>query len=299
MRARARRRSPSSPSPAVSMVRSKIWPRARGRCGRWRAGDAQGFPGRRLPGARSAQRRRRWRAGHPAHVAARRTRSAHRHGAGAWTCSCCSKPSTSPTSSWRTALVDARRAARDLLLVGVNSRDLVTLKVVPGRLDALAACAAARRETRRRERRGHGGRCRARGAPRLRPRAGGQRAHVGAGSGGAGQRHAGRRARSQKHMTGSRRSQFIKICGMTTPAAVAAALACEVDAIGFVFAPSVRQVTPAAPVSWRRRPPQAGLRRGDASSDARPGRPKSCAISSPTSCRPTSTISRPWTCRKP
>ena len=38
---------------------------------------------------------------------------------------------------------------------------------------------------------------------------------------------------------------FIKICGMTTPAAVEAALACEVHAIGFVFAPSVRRVTTA------------------------------------------------------
>jgi indole-3-glycerol phosphate synthase len=37
------------------------------------------------------------------------------------------------------ALVDSRRAHRDLLLVGVNSRDLATLKVVPGRLDALAS----------------------------------------------------------------------------------------------------------------------------------------------------------------
>jgi indole-3-glycerol phosphate synthase len=36
------------------------------------------------------------------------------------------------------ALVDARAAQRDLLLVGVNSRDLITLEVVPGRLDALA-----------------------------------------------------------------------------------------------------------------------------------------------------------------
>ncbi|HEX6636683.1 MAG TPA: indole-3-glycerol-phosphate synthase [Steroidobacteraceae bacterium] len=36
------------------------------------------------------------------------------------------------------ALVEARRAHRSQLLVGVNSRDLVTLKVVPGRLDALA-----------------------------------------------------------------------------------------------------------------------------------------------------------------
>jgi indole-3-glycerol phosphate synthase len=37
------------------------------------------------------------------------------------------------------ALVAARRGHRHLLLVGVNSRDLVTLKVVPGRLDILAA----------------------------------------------------------------------------------------------------------------------------------------------------------------
>ena len=35
------------------------------------------------------------------------------------------------------ALVESRRERRELLLVGVNSRDLVTLKVVPGRLDAL------------------------------------------------------------------------------------------------------------------------------------------------------------------
>jgi indole-3-glycerol phosphate synthase len=45
------------------------------------------------------------------------------------------------------ALVDARRAHRELLLVGVNSRDLTTLKVVPGRLDALAS--ALPREVRR------------------------------------------------------------------------------------------------------------------------------------------------------
>jgi phosphoribosylanthranilate isomerase len=37
---------------------------------------------------------------------------------------------------------------------------------------------------------------------------------------------------------------WIKICGMTTPDAVAAALEARVDAIGFVFAESARQVTP-------------------------------------------------------
>jgi len=37
------------------------------------------------------------------------------------------------------ALIDARRAHRNLLMTGVNSRDLVTLKVVPGRLDSLAS----------------------------------------------------------------------------------------------------------------------------------------------------------------
>lgn len=36
---------------------------------------------------------------------------------------------------------------------------------------------------------------------------------------------------------------FIKICGMTTPIAVSTAMSCEVDAIGFVFAASVRQVS--------------------------------------------------------
>ena len=45
------------------------------------------------------------------------------------------------------------------------------------------------------------------------------------------------------------RRQWIKICGMTTPEAIEACLAAEVDAIGFVFAESVRRVTPAKAVS--------------------------------------------------
>jgi phosphoribosylanthranilate isomerase len=43
--------------------------------------------------------------------------------------------------------------------------------------------------------------------------------------------------------------RWIKICGMTTPEAVEASLAAEVAAIGFVFAESVRQVTPAKAAS--------------------------------------------------
>jgi phosphoribosylanthranilate isomerase len=39
-------------------------------------------------------------------------------------------------------------------------------------------------------------------------------------------------------------SGWIKICGMTTAAGVAAAVEAGADAIGFVFAPSVRRVTP-------------------------------------------------------
>jgi phosphoribosylanthranilate isomerase len=39
-------------------------------------------------------------------------------------------------------------------------------------------------------------------------------------------------------------SLWIKICGMTTPEGVTAALAARADAIGFVFAESPRQITP-------------------------------------------------------
>lgn len=40
------------------------------------------------------------------------------------------------------------------------------------------------------------------------------------------------------------RAVFIKICGMTSESAIVAAVECGVDAIGFVFAPSPRQLTP-------------------------------------------------------
>ena len=45
---------------------------------------------------------------------------------------------------------------------------------------------------------------------------------------------------------------WIKICGMTTAAAVSAAIEAGVDAIGFVFAQSVRQLTPRAAAALAR-----------------------------------------------
>jgi phosphoribosylanthranilate isomerase len=54
---------------------------------------------------------------------------------------------------------------------------------------------------------------------------------------------------------------WIKICGMTTPEAVSAALEARVDAIGFVFAPSLRRLTPQA-----------------ASALARPARGRICCV---------------------
>ena len=86
---------------------------------------------------------------------------------------------------------------------------------------------------------------------------------------------------------------FIKVCGMTTAEAVQAALDARVDAIGFVFAESKRQVTPerrrelAKPARGR-----VALRRRDAASRRRPRSTRSSKSSSPTCCRPTPRISR-------
>lgn len=47
-------------------------------------------------------------------------------------------------------------------------------------------------------------------------------------------------------MSSGKQPLWIKICGLTDEAAVAAALAAGVDAIGFVFSPSPRQIRPDA-----------------------------------------------------
>lgn len=53
---------------------------------------------------------------------------------------------------------------------------------------------------------------------------------------------------------------FIKICGITSVSAIAAAVECGVDAIGFVFASSPRQLTPAQAADLSAEVPRGLLR---------------------------------------
>jgi phosphoribosylanthranilate isomerase len=55
-------------------------------------------------------------------------------------------------------------------------------------------------------------------------------------------------------------SLWVKVCGLTTPAAVAAAVDAGVDAVGFVFAESKRKVTPGRAAELAREVPKHILR---------------------------------------
>jgi phosphoribosylanthranilate isomerase len=57
-------------------------------------------------------------------------------------------------------------------------------------------------------------------------------------------------------MTGAAPSVWVKICGLTTPAAVSAAVDAGADAIGFVFAESKRKVTPSRAAELARAAPK-------------------------------------------
>jgi phosphoribosylanthranilate isomerase len=53
---------------------------------------------------------------------------------------------------------------------------------------------------------------------------------------------------------------FIKICGMTSEAAIVAAVECGVDAVGFVFAPSPRELKPQEAAAFSSAAPRGLLR---------------------------------------
>lgn len=57
-------------------------------------------------------------------------------------------------------------------------------------------------------------------------------------------------------MMSPRQALWVKVCGLTTPAAVAAAVDAGVDAVGFVFAESKRRVTPQRAVELARDVPR-------------------------------------------
>ena len=173
------------------------------------------------------------------------------------------------TSRSCTSWSRAHRGARDRCWRASTAAISRRSKVVPQRLAGARAAAAAQRAARRRERRGDRGAMRARWPPPATHLAlvgsalmqGGRSAALLAGVAAGG---GARRARGALTM-------WIKICGMTTAAAVDGGARGAVSMrIGFVFAASSRRVTPQAALRWRAagaRP--RALRRGDAPPAAR------------------------------
>jgi hypothetical protein len=159
-------------------------------------------------------------------------------------CSCCSRRSTRPTWNWRAsccARARARPRPRSSRWSASTAATCRRSKVVPERFAALAPLLprAGRRSPRAAWRRRRCARC------------GGSA--IGSALIGTALMSATIPARCSRKFAGDAdsatlngytRAMWIKICGITSADAVAAAAEAEVDAIGFVFAPSPRQVTP-------------------------------------------------------
>jgi hypothetical protein len=162
------------------------------------------------------------------------------------------------------ALLDARRGHDGRLLVGVNCRDLVTLQVVPGRLEALAS-----RLPQGAPRVAESGVATPADAARM-AQAGYDLALVGSAlmAGGEPRELAAACSRRRARRSAAGRAVACRAePGRTDvdqglrhdePEAVEAALAAGVDAIGFVFARSVRRVEPRAGARTRARRRAAG-----------------------------------------
>ena len=251
-----------------------------------RAGDAQGFPRRRLPGARRPCRRRRRRARHPAHDCRARISSSSSTPRSSCDMFVLLEAFDAPDIELAHALVDcAARAPRP----AAGRRELARPRHARGRART-ARCARGARCPRDVKRVAESGVATAADAARTAacgydlalvgsalmsapdPRAL-ARAMLARSPRGRGTRARADRSRRDRQVHQAARSAaFIKICGMTTPPRSSTRSSCEVDAIGFVFAASVRRVTPQrANELAAARAPQDCLRGRHATSDAGAG----------------------------
>ena len=102
-----------------------------------RAGDAQGLPGRSLPGARGACRRRRRRAPDPAHAAPRRARRDARDAHASRGCSCC----------WRRSMSTISMSPHELLAGGPRREGAAGRRQLPRSHDPRRSCRSASRSS--------------------------------------------------------------------------------------------------------------------------------------------------------
>ena len=204
-------------------------------------------------------------------------------------------------------------------LIGVNQRDLTTFEVDTHRAVRPGRPAAGRRGPRGRVRHHRAGRRRRPRRRRLRRRPRGRDpGHLRRPRGRHGE-PGGRRNRPRRRdrATGSVPAVFVKICGITSEEDALLAVAMGADAVGFVFAPSPRQIAPdQVPRHRPRLPPEiltVGVFRDEAPragrrdrADGRPARraqlhghetPELDPRGSASGCRSSSRRSRPATRR--